>query len=117
MISQLLELQLSGFRCFSSATTVPLDANVVLIHGTNGTGKTSLLSALEFALTGRVQELAAFEDDYPRCLNHVHSQGPAKASVRFLRDDRQEMTVTQQTDVCAVMERCLSSAISRFRST
>lgn len=112
MISRLLELELSGFRCFASAATVPLDANVVLIHGTNGTGKTSLLSALEFALTGRVEELAAFEEDYPRCLKHVHSQGPAKASVRFLGDNQDEVTASQQTD--APFSAALPSDETRF---
>jgi len=61
MIARLLEIKFNGFRCFSGIEKIPLDADVILIHGTNGAGKTSLITALEFALTGTVQELSLFE--------------------------------------------------------
>jgi exonuclease SbcC len=43
---------------------LPLDAPVVLIHGPNGTGKTSVLSAIELALTGAVQSLDRLDERY-----------------------------------------------------
>ena len=49
---------------------VPLDAKVVLVHGENGAGKTSLLSAIELGLTGGVQSLWRADHNYARQLLH-----------------------------------------------
>ena len=49
---------------------IPLDAPVVLIHGQNGTGKTSTLSAIELALTGHVESLARLDGNYTTHLVH-----------------------------------------------
>ena len=94
MIERLLNLELSGFRCFSGEEQISLDADVVLIHGANGTGKTSILSALEFGLTGQVSELAIFEDDYPRCLRNVDTSRPTFATVKFRTPQGQHVTST-----------------------
>ncbi|MEM8929759.1 MAG: ATP-binding protein, partial [Acidobacteriota bacterium] len=75
MIDRLLELRLSAFRAYGGAVTVPLDADVVLVHGSNGRGKSSLLAAVELAISGRVADLAHFDDDYPRCLRHLVPAG------------------------------------------
>jgi DNA replication and repair protein RecF len=44
---QLASIQLKDFRCFSH-TTIDLNSPIVLICGSNGTGKTSLLEALYY---------------------------------------------------------------------
>lgn len=46
-------ITISNFRSIRGSVTVPLDAPVVLIHGLNGAGKTSVLAAIELALTGQ----------------------------------------------------------------
>ena len=48
----LKELDVTNFRSVRGHVHAPLDATVVLIHGENGAGKTSLLSAMEYGLTG-----------------------------------------------------------------
>jgi len=68
MLSRLTELTVSGFRAFSEGVTIPLDAEVVLLYGPNAAGKTSVLSAIEYGITGSVAELVGFAGDYPRCL-------------------------------------------------
>src|SRR5690606_8182056 len=45
---QLSTIYLKDFRCFNQIT-INLDSPVVLIYGSNGTGKTSLLEALYYA--------------------------------------------------------------------
>jgi len=57
MTMQLKSLSISNFRSIRGNIVVPLDASVVLIHATNGMGKTSILSALELGLTGRIAHL------------------------------------------------------------
>jgi exonuclease SbcC len=49
---------------------VQLDAPIVLIHGQNGAGKTSILSAIELGLTGVVQSLSRGDTDYITHLPH-----------------------------------------------
>lgn len=70
MVGRLKFLTVEDFRSIRGPVAVSLDAPVVLIHGPNGTGKTSLLSAIELALTGAVPSLARFDDDYLAHLPH-----------------------------------------------
>ena len=65
---RLKNLVIENFRSLRGKVVVPLDAQVVLIHGTNGMGKTSVLSALELGLTGKIAHLAADGDGYHRYL-------------------------------------------------
>ena len=66
----LKELDVTNFRSIRGHVHVPLDAQVVLVHGENGAGKTSILSAVELALTGRIQSLSRADPDYARQLLH-----------------------------------------------
>lgn len=77
-------LTVSDFRSIRGTVSVPLDANIVLIHGPNGAGKTSLLSALELALTGTVESLREMSADY---LHHVVHDGAANAVIELHADD------------------------------
>jgi len=64
MTPQLNAISLADFRSIRGVVTIPLDAPVVLIHGPNGSGKTSVLSALELALTGEVLAMRRTDPDY-----------------------------------------------------
>lgn len=64
----LKSLDISNFRSIRGHVHAPLDAKVVLVHGENGAGKTSLLSAIELALTGRVQSLERADPSYEKQL-------------------------------------------------
>jgi exonuclease SbcC len=67
---ELSELEIVNFRSIRGRLTAPLDAKVVLIHGENGAGKTSFLSAIELALTGKVQALRRADPNYAAQLLH-----------------------------------------------
>jgi len=59
--------------------SIPLDANIVLIHGANAAGKTSILSALDkLALTGGV---ASLERSDPSYRNHLIHREAIKAQI------------------------------------
>ena len=66
----LKELDITNFRSIRGQVHVPLDSKVVLVHGENGAGKTSLLSAIELGLTGGVQSLWRADPNYSRQLLH-----------------------------------------------
>ena len=68
--SVLRELDVTNFRSIRGHIYAPLDAKVVLVHGENGAGKTSLLSAIELALTGGVYSLKRADAGYAKQLLH-----------------------------------------------
>ena len=66
--AMLQSLDITNFRSIRGSVHAPLDAKVVLVHGENGAGKTSLLSAIELALTGRVIALERADPGYTQQL-------------------------------------------------
>ena len=52
-------IAISDFRSIRGTIALPLNAPVVLLYGANGAGKTSVMAALELALTGDVRDVAA----------------------------------------------------------
>ncbi|MEZ6030326.1 MAG: AAA family ATPase [Hyphomonadaceae bacterium] len=72
-MSRLKRIVVENFRSIHGEVAISLDAPVVLIHGQNGTGKTSLLSALELALTGAVPSLQRADPEYLQHLPHKSS--------------------------------------------
>ncbi|AZO28374.1 MULTISPECIES: AAA family ATPase [unclassified Mesorhizobium] len=68
--AQLQSITLTDFRSIKGTISVPLDAPIVLVHGQNGAGKTSLLSGIELALTGGVPSLERVDPDYASHLVH-----------------------------------------------
>lgn len=73
MSLRLKSLLVEDFRSIRGTQRLSLDAPAVLIHGPNGTGKTSLLSAIEFGLTGAVASLGRFDPGYLEHLPHKKS--------------------------------------------
>jgi exonuclease SbcC len=80
MTEQFDALTITDFRSVKGSITVPLNAPIVLIHGQNGAGKTSVFSALELALTG---DIAAMRRADPDFLDHLVHQGATRAMVRL----------------------------------
>lgn len=75
-----LQLSVTDFRSISGTVTIQLDAPVILIHGPNGSGKTSLLSALELALTGDIRSMRDNDANFARYLVHEGAR-EAKISI------------------------------------
>ena len=83
MIKRLTNLEIEDFRIFRGPVSIPLDADVVIIYGPNGSGKTGLISALEYAVTGNVEDLRVFSEDYPRCLRNIRAAGEPRSCLYF----------------------------------
>lgn len=116
MTPHLKSITLGDFRSIRGSITVPLDAPVVLIHGPNGVGKTSILSGIELALTGAVPSLERIEPDYITHLVHKQaSKGKVSLSASGL-DGRAEHTDLVVTSDGIQGAPLLSKTLSRFYS-
>jgi DNA repair exonuclease SbcCD ATPase subunit len=56
---RLTSVTIAGFRGFADSQTFDLSADVILVHGPNGSGKTSLFDAILWAITGTLERLKA----------------------------------------------------------
>jgi exonuclease SbcC len=112
----LQSISVTDFRSIRGTVTVPLDAPVVLIHGPNGVGKTSLLSAMELAITGEVPSLQRIEPDYLTYLVHKQAE-QAKVTIEVSGLDQSPksstMTITEDGIQGAAL---LAKPLSRFYS-
>jgi DNA repair protein SbcC/Rad50 len=71
---RLKSVTITDVRSIRGTITVPLDAPVVLIHGPNGSGKTSIFSAIELALTGEAMALRRADPNYMRHLRNREAE-------------------------------------------
>ena len=93
MRMRLKEPTIAGFHGFKLPKTIPLDADIVVIHGSNGSDKSSIVEALEWLLLGdisrheRASSRSEYRDDYScNVLERLHlknrTQMAAKGAVK-----------------------------------
>lgn len=112
MSAQLRSITLTNFRSIRGRVTVPLDAPIVLVHGANGVGKTSLLSGIELALSGQVASLHRVDPEYVKHLVHKDAKS---AEIRIetsgLGRNEASLTVTANAITAPAL---LDSELARF---
>jgi DNA repair exonuclease SbcCD ATPase subunit len=89
---RLVSLEVSGFRAFAREQTFSLDADVVLLSGPNGLGKTSFFDAILWALTGR---LPRFKDRSTDIVSLYSISNQARVAVRLEDLDGGSLCVTR----------------------
>lgn len=89
MSPRLVNLELEAFRGFSSPQSVDLDADIILVRGDNGSGKTSLTDGILWVLTGalphiteRAKGLRPTHDP----IQNRYADGPSRVALT-VRDD------------------------------
>lgn len=95
----LQHIEIEDFRRLNGIHSYALDAPIVLIHGPNGSGKTSILSALELGLTGQVTGLDQDDDEQFKHLPFTDATGATvRVDVRpdlARHTDRERVTVSR----------------------
>ena len=90
---RLKSITIEGFRAFGRQATINLDADVILLHGPNGVGKTSLLDAILWALAGTIARFA----DRGTPVSMYAREGRARVELTMSGDDG-DVVLTRATD-------------------
>lgn len=90
---RLKSITIEGFRAFSRQATIDLDADVILLQGPNGVGKTSLLDAILWALAGTIARFA--ERGTP--ISTYAREGRARVELTMSGNDG-DVVLTRATD-------------------
>jgi DNA repair protein SbcC/Rad50 len=92
---RLVSLEISGFRGFPQRHAFDLDADAVVVVGTNGHGKTSLFNGILWALSGRIPRLP----DDARLVSMYSETGQARVELGLKNPATgSEFTVTRSFD-------------------
>src|SRR5688572_3192109 len=84
---------IEGFRGFTRSAFIDLDADVIILHGPNGVGKTSLLDAILWALSGRIDRFG----DKGTPISLYAREGMARVEL-VLRDIDGDIVIARATD-------------------
>ncbi|HBO3983115.1 AAA family ATPase [Pseudomonas aeruginosa] len=95
---RLCYLSLGPFRGFRNAEAFDLARRIVLFYGPNGSGKTSLCEALEFALLGAVDEGAQKRIDAALYLRNIHEGRFAPPQLAALDAHGRQVAVQADAD-------------------
>ena len=101
MAARLSKIELQGFRSFGQVRqTIDVPNSVAVFWGGNSQGKTSLVEALEFLLTGQIvrrEMLASSKDEFTDALRNVHvaPTHPVWVAATVICDDGQQRKVTR----------------------
>jgi DNA repair exonuclease SbcCD ATPase subunit len=89
------QLDISGFRGFAGQVHINLDADAVVVVGANGLGKTSLLDAVLWGLTGRIPRLGS---DPKSVVSKYADSGEARVALTLRSDETEEFEVVRSFD-------------------
>jgi chromosome segregation protein len=96
-------VELAGFRGFRDKTRFELPSGFAVLSGRNGTGKSTLLDAVDFALTGTINKFAVKEAKGGGLVDHIWWVGEGAASehhvaVGFVNEQGERFTITRSRE-------------------
>lgn len=78
------EIRIEGFRGVRSRLTIPCGDGFTVISGRNGTGKSTICDAIEFALTGTLARFMAHTEKRERIADYLWWRGEGEPRERFV---------------------------------
>jgi DNA repair exonuclease SbcCD ATPase subunit len=97
-MNRLRWIEIENFRGFAEQCRIDLDADAIIITGANGSGKTSLIDAIAWGLTGAIERLESRRerrgDDV--LSNRYRKGGTPRVTLAFSRDDGAEVEAIRE---------------------
>src|SRR5580700_7963559 len=102
-------VEIGGFRGFRDRTRFDLAVGFTVLSGRNGTGKSTLLDAVEFAIAGTISKFSVEAATGERLDEHIWWVGSGKAeahyvTVGFVGDDGNRFAITRSRERGADVE-------------
>jgi chromosome segregation protein len=98
--ARLVALELEAFRGFAATRSLDLDADVVLVRGDNGTGKTSVADGMLWLFTGAIPRLTerakGLRKGEDPIVNRYRSAGPARVRLTLAMADGRYVVFERQ---------------------
>lgn len=91
-MTRLLSAEISGFRAFSKDHSFDLDADVIILAGPNGSGKTSFFDSILWALSGRLPRFAGHQS---HAISLYSPSGTARVELQLVDADGETLTITR----------------------
>lgn len=100
---KLAYVEVAGFRGFKDSTRFDFPAGFVVLTGRNGVGKSTILDAIDFALTGTINKYAVKGAKGGGLESHIWWVGDGAAqrhyvSVGFTGADGEEVSITRSRE-------------------
>jgi chromosome segregation protein len=99
-MTRLVGIELEAFRGFADRRWLDLDADVVLVRGDNGTGKTSVADGLLWLFTGRIPRLTerakGLRKGEDPLVNRYRPEGPARVRLTLSLPDGRQLAFERQ---------------------
>lgn len=92
---KIVNIQVAGFRAFGRKQSFDFDADVVIVNGANGQGKTSLFDSILWGLSGIVPRLAT--DDHA-LLSKFSDTGQIEVTIKLRNEKAAELLVRRSFD-------------------
>lgn len=111
-------VEIAGFRGFKTRTRVNIPSGFAVLTGRNGTGKSTVFDAIDFALTGTISKYDVRVAKGGGLEDHVWWVGDGHAAesfvcVGFVANDGERIAVTRRRDG-SVDEKMLSDLLERL---
>ncbi len=103
-------LQIAGFRGVRDLVDIPFPSGFAVISGRNGTGKSSICDAIEFALTGTITKYAESSEKGEDVADYLWWRGTSAAERKFVAleitdDAGKTTTITRRPDGVTISDK------------
>ncbi|MFL2043626.1 ATP-binding protein [Weissella hellenica] len=115
-IKQLTSLSVGDFRGFQDRQYFTFGSKFTFIYGANGTGKSSLVDALEYALSGNIQESSFKRIDVNEYIQNIFTKSEKQLELKGITDKGKETKIRANNEKYsfAIIERNRIDNFSRL---